>query len=148
LLRNPHYAKPQGEAESKKAPLVLQATLPATYRSSGEGEPTTSQVTKPGALKVRRATDRDQVLTHGVSGNHRTSSTCHNDTGLWYAPLKLIVIRLVDITINIFVLSTILIIVFVGVVISVTIIVPSYVSMSPIVRCQDSTVSLFFVSQV
>ena len=62
--------------------------------------------------------------------------------------LKLIVILLVDITIDIFVLNTILIFVFVGVVISVTIIVPSYAPMSPISRCQDSTVSLVFASQV
>ena len=115
--------------------LVLQATLLATYRSSGDGEPTTSSVTKPHALKVRKATYRDQILQHGVSGNHRTSSTCHNDIGLWYAPLKLIVTLMIDITIDIFVLNTIIIIVFVGVVISVTIIVPSFVSMSPSDRC-------------
>jgi len=62
--------------------------------------------------------------------------------GLWYATSKLIVILMIDITIDIFVLSTSIVIVFVDIVISVTIIVPSFSSMSPVNRCQDTTVSL------
>ncbi|CAE7495796.1 unnamed protein product, partial [Symbiodinium sp. KB8] len=99
-------------------------------RCEGVERPTGREDLQP----VREATYRDQVLTHGVSGNHRTPSTCHNDMDLWYAPLKLIYL-MIDITIDIFVLSTIIIVVFVGVVISVTIIVISFASMSPINRC-------------
>ena len=68
--------------------LSIGSHMACYTQKLGEGEPTTSSVTKPHPLKVRRATYRCQVLTHGVLGNHRISSTGHNDMGLWYAPLN------------------------------------------------------------